>query len=77
MKGGVKLILLGLLLYFVFKAGKNRKDEVDSVDGTSKMSSEEKYIRELLDELTNKKNKTSRDKDNIDLLLVKLKQILN
>lgn len=77
MKGGVKLILLGLLLYFVFKAGKNKKDEVDSFDGTSKMSSEEKYIRELLDELTNKKNKTSRDKDNIDLLLVKLKQILN
>jgi hypothetical protein len=77
MKGGVKLILLGLLLYLAFKMGKNKKDNVELVDGKPKMSEEEKYIRELIDELSSKKNKTSRDKDNVDLLMVKLKQILS
>ena len=77
MKGGLKLILLGLLLYLAFKAGKSKKESADLVDGKPRISEEEKYIRELIDELTSKKNKTTKDKDNIDLLMVKLKQILS
>jgi hypothetical protein len=77
MKGGLKLILLGLLLYFAFKAGKSKNESTDLVDGKPRISEEEKYIRDLIDELTSKKNKTTKDKDNIDLLMVKLKQILS
>ena len=74
MKGGFKLILLGLLLYLIFKNGKNGNKTTS--DGKSNMSDEEKYIRELIEELSSKTNQTRKDKDNIDLLLVKLKQIL-
>ena len=56
---------------------KNFDTPLELVDGKPKMSEEEKYIRELIDELSSKKNKTSRDKDNVDLLMVKLKQILS
>ena len=38
---------------------------------------EEKYILELIDELKNKSDKTKKDRYNIELLEVKLKQLRN
>jgi hypothetical protein len=76
MKNLLKIIGIGILLYLAYKAGKHNEEDKESDNTVPKVSQEETYIREIIDELKSKTNKTRKDKDNIDLLLLKLKQIL-
>ena len=78
----LRYAFFGALIYGAYKLGeKNAKDpEETKVPDIEPSESDEKseadYIREIIDCLQMKPNKTRKDKDNIDLLQVKLKQLL-
>ena len=76
MKNLLKIIGIGILLYLAYKAGKHNEEDKELDNNVPKVSQEETYIREIIEELKSKTNKTRKDRDNIDLLLLKLKQIL-
>ena len=83
----VKWGLLATVIYGAYKAGQhngkqnnvtpkpNPQPESPIVEFDS--NSEEDYILDLIRELKNKPNKTQKDRYNIELLQVKLNQILS
>ena len=76
----LKVLGAAALLYGAYKLGKGMNsipvnDVVVEHEDTE--CEEEKYITELINELKGKSNKTKKDKYNIELLEVKLKQIRN
>lgn len=79
----LRYAFFGALIYGAYKLGeKNAKDDEPEVKPTSKTvepqeQSEEDYIREIIECLQSKPNKNRKDKDNIELLNIKLKQLLN
>ena len=77
----LRYAFFGALIYGAYKLGeKNAKDEVEEPVKKSeepKEQSEADYIREIIECLQTKPNKNRKDKDNIELLNIKLKQLLN
>jgi hypothetical protein len=80
----LRYAFFGALVYGAYKLGeKNAKDDVESEDKLAKGSpepveqTEADYIREIIDCIRMKPNKNRKDKDNIELLEIKLKQLLN
>jgi uncharacterized membrane protein YebE (DUF533 family) len=82
----VKLGALAAVVYGAYKLGeyKAKKSENVKPEPRPKLAfdevpnkSEEEYVSELIRDLRNKPNKTQKDRYNIELLEVKLKQIQN
>lgn len=78
----LRYAFFGALIYGAYKLGeKNAKDEVETKPEPNveepKEQSEADYIREIIECLQTKPNKNRKDKDNIELLEIKLKQLLN
>lgn len=88
----VKLAALSAVVYGAYKYGKSVGDKTIKEEKKpnpfpdltqhpfveiDEKETEEKYILELIQELKNKPNKTQKDKYNIELLEVKLKQLKN
>jgi uncharacterized membrane protein YebE (DUF533 family) len=82
----VKLGALAAVMYGAYKLGEYQAKK--SVNGKPEPrpklafdevpnKSEKDYVSELISDLRNKPNKTQKDKNNIELLEVKLKQIIN
>jgi hypothetical protein len=91
-KNLIRLAAIGAVVYGAYKYGKsvgekpqpeekkpNPFPELDTYPfvEVDEKETEEKYILELIQELKNKPNKTQKDKYNIELLEVKLKQLKN
>jgi hypothetical protein len=79
----LRYAFFGALIYGAYKLGeKNAKDDEPEVKPASKTvepqeQTEADYIREIIECLQTKPNKNRKDKDNIELLEIKLKQLLN
>ena len=80
----LRYAFFGALIYGAYKLGeKNAQDDSDKEEKLVKGSpeppeqSEAHYIREIMDCLKSKPNKNRKDKDNLELLEIKLKQLLN
>lgn len=80
----LRYAFFGALIYGAYKLGeKNAQDVTEKEDKLAVGSpeppeqSEADYIREIMDCLKNKPNKNRKDKDNLELLEIKLKQLLN
>ncbi len=81
----LKIAGAGALLYVAYKLGEhsaNQKmgielesNEKPQLDSPKVQSDEEGYIKGLIQELRNKPNKTKNDKNNIELLQIKLNQL--
>lgn len=82
----IQLIVLGLVAFLSFKWGQNaekikhiKRPEEKTPDKTSSDSNQtdddETYITKTLNELRKKPKKTQKDKDNIGLLEVALREI--
>ena len=73
---------VGAILYGVYKlGGKNALNRVEEEHTPIKVKdqpkTESQVISDMIKELKQKPNKTRKDKDNIELLEIKLKQIEN
>jgi len=87
MKTILKYALLGTAIYGAFKLGEMKgKGEVpvpkQLLPDPPEMEmdtvfDEETYVYMLINELKNKPNKSQKDKDNLSLLEIKLKQLIN
>lgn len=90
LKNLIKLAAVGAVVYGAYKYGKSVGDKSFKPKETphpfpelrgypfeevEQNDSEEKYLIELIQELKNKPNKTQKDRYNIELLEIKLKQI--
>ena len=85
----VKLAAFGAVVYGAYKYGKSVGDKEAQAQNPSiepngspfqeidQTEAEERYLVELIEELRQKPNKTQKDRYNIELLEVKLKQIRN
>lgn len=74
----LKITGAGALLYGVYKLGEyhaNQKVQNTLPPESPKEKTEEEEVIELINEMKRKPNKTRADRNNIDLLDVKLKQI--
>jgi hypothetical protein len=74
----LKIAGAGALLYGVYKLGEyhaNQKVQNTLPPEAPKEKTEEEEVIELINEMKRKPNKTKADRNNIDLLDVKLKQI--
>ena len=72
----LKLIGIGTVLYGVYKMGENGVlDSIIQNNVPNENLNEEDSIRKTIQELKQKQNKTRRDRDNIGLLEIKLKQL--
>ena len=76
-----KILAVGALAYGAYKLGEhNANKKINQTlpeDKPEEKDTEEDYILELINELKNKPNKTKKDKYNLELLEIKLNQILN
>jgi hypothetical protein len=76
----LKIAGAGAILYGVYKLGEyhaNQKIQNVLPPEPPKEKTEEEELIELINEMNRKPNKTKSDRNNIDLLEVKLKQIRN
>jgi hypothetical protein len=76
----LKIAGVGAILYGVYKLGEhhaNQKIQNVLPPEPPKEKTEEEELIELINEMNRKPNKTKSDRNNIDLLEVKLKQIRN
>lgn len=80
----MKILFVGGLVYGAYKLGQKKGQQqsqnlqmIEIDDEIEIDKSEEDYIRELIDSLRKKPSKTRKDRDIIELLEVKLKQLLN
>ena len=76
----LKMAGVGAILYGVYKLGEhhaNQKIQNVLPPESPKEKTEEEELIELINEMNRKPNKTKSDRNNIDLLEVKLKQIRN
>ena len=82
----VKLGALAAVVYGAYKLGEYQAKKSVNVKPEPRPNepfvevetqSEEEYVSELIRDLKNKPSKTQKDKNNIELLEVKLKQIRN
>ena len=82
----VKLGALAAVVYGAYKLGEYQAKKSVNVKPEPRPNepfvevpnqSEEEYVSELIRDLKNKPSKTQKDKNNIELLEVKLKQIQN
>jgi len=72
----LKIIGIGAVLYGVYKMGENGVfNSIIQKSDLNENLSEEDSIRKTIQELKQKRNKTRRDRDNIGLLEIKLKQL--
>lgn len=79
----LKAAAVAALVYGAYKIGEsqgrktydNLNDSPDSNEPTE-VKSEKDFILQLIDSLKNKPNKTSKEKDTLELLKIKLNQIL-
>jgi hypothetical protein len=72
----LKIIGIGAVLYGVYKMGENGVlDSIIQKNVPNENLNEEDSIRKTIQELKQKQNKTRRDRDNIGLLEIKLKQL--
>jgi hypothetical protein len=72
----LKIIGIGAVLYGVYKMGENGVlDSIIQKNVPDENLNEEDSIRKTIQELKQKQNKTRRDRDNIGLLEIKLKQL--
>ena len=77
----LKYAVLGAIVYGAYKFGENQaKDNEPKTEPQPKPETQEKseidYIRDIIDILQNKPNKTKKDKDTLELLGIKLQQLL-
>ena len=77
----IKVTALGAVLYGAYKLGE--KNAISSIEkgepiseGDGKFDNEITEIHNLIQELKSKVGKTQRDKNNIELLEIKMKQLL-
>ena len=92
LKNLIKLAAVGAVVYGAYKYGKSVGDKSIKVEEkpnpfpelkgypfeeVEQINSEENYLIELIQELKNRPNKTQKEKYNIELLEIKLKQIRN
>lgn len=79
--GGLAAVLYGAYKLGEYQANKNKilEPEIQPNSAFNDLSknNEQDYIVKLINELKSKPNKTQKDKNNIELLEVKLKQIKN
>lgn len=73
---------VGAILYGVYKLGEKNalssmEESVKQNEVEEKPKSEIDIINDMIQELKRKANKTRKDKDNIELLDIKLKQLKN
>ena len=81
----LKIAGAGIALYGVYKLGERRgaeaameeKQEEEPNPLTDGFNKEIQEISDYINELMNKPSKTKRDRDNIDLLEIKLRQLKN
>jgi uncharacterized membrane protein YebE (DUF533 family) len=82
----VKLGALAAVVYGAYKLGEYQAKKSVNVKPESRPQlafdevpnkNEEDYVSKLINDLRNKPNKTQKDRNNIELLEVKLKQIRN
>jgi hypothetical protein len=85
----IKLAAFGAVVYGAYKYGKSVGDKESKIENPptepnsppfqeiDQTESEERYLVELIEELRQKPHKTQKDRYNIELLEVKLKQIRN
>ena len=70
---------VGAILYGVYKLGE--KNALSSMEEKKTIEDEPKseidVIHEMIQEIKNKVNKTRKDRDNLELLEIKLKQLKN
>ena len=70
---------VGAILYGVYKLGE--KNALSSMEEKNTIEDEPKseidVIHEMIQEIKNKVNKTRKDRDNLELLEIKLKQLKN
>ena len=70
---------VGAILYGVYKLGE--KNALSSMEEKNTIEDEPKseidFIHEMIQEIKNKVNKTRKDRDNLELLEIKLKQLKN
>ena len=74
----LKIAGAGAILYGVYKLGEyhtNQKIQNTLPPEVPKVKTEEEEVIELINEMKRKQNKTKADRNNIDLLEIKLKQI--
>lgn len=91
MRNLLKLIAIGAVVYGAYKLGerqgqktlidRNDKDFLDSIDeslqeGTQLVNSEIEYVKNLIETIKRKPNKNSRDRNTLDLLKIKLEQLI-
>lgn len=73
-------VTVGVILYGVYKLGERATASLMEQEGPKKLVNEPKseidVIQEMIQEIKRKVNKTRRDKDNLGLLEVKLKQLI-
>ncbi len=74
---GTQLLLLGLVGYLGYRLGRNLEKNKPKNPEVVDTSDEQNFISRMIDELKSKPNKTQKDRDNIDLLRIKLDQIIN
>lgn len=73
---------VGVILYGVYKLGEKNalncvEEEQTQIKVKDQPKTESQVISDMIKELKQKPNKTRKDKDNIELLEIKLKQIEN
>jgi glycine betaine/choline ABC-type transport system substrate-binding protein len=73
---------VGAILYGVYKLGeknalRSMEQEQPPLKIEEKPKTESEVISDMIEELKQKPNKTRKDKDNIELLEIKLKQVKN
>jgi len=74
---GTQLVILGLVGYLGYRLGRNLEKNKSKNAEVIDTSDEQNFISRMIDELKGKPNKTQKDRDNIDLLKIKLDQIIN
>jgi hypothetical protein len=70
-------LVLGIIAVKVVENLSKPKQTPKPVNKVSLNQSEIQMVEDLIDELTSKPNKTQKDKNNIDLLRIKLRQLRN
>ena len=73
---------VGAILYGVYKLGEKNalrslEQEQEPIKIEEKPKTESEVILDMIEELKKKPNKNRKDKDNIELLEIKLKQVKN
>ena len=84
MRDILRVAFVGAVAYGFYKLGEkhgerkvsNELPPVEPLDTTPEKT-EEEYIREIISDLKKRPNKNKKDKDTIDLLEIKLQQLIN